>query len=145
MFRRRFWFASPLVPRVEQFQSHWGAFFTPTYFFAHTTDAHDAIQSSSHRALAFAHDVELRLNPWYGRPRTRVAYESYLASPAVENAAVSLTGVARHGGSGDSRSEEPGGGSTAHSDDADREKRQSSREIGVSLSTRKKDDLVACG
>ena len=152
MVYRKFWFPA-LLPNIipysiisERFQCH------PTYIAACTcsargTGAHDASQSSFHRALAFAHDVELRLNPWYGRPRTRVAEEPNPASPPTSNSGVSPTGTTRRGDCGDSGgiSGNPVGGSSGRDDGADREERQTRRETGVSLSTKKKDDLLACG
>lgn len=114
-------------------------YITPTYIcFTHGTEAYDTIHSSFHRALAFAHDVELRLNPWYGRPRTGAANGSDPASPAAKNAGVSLTGTTRRGGYEDNGSVKTAGGGS-------REKRERRREMGMSLATTKKDDLLACG
>lgn len=105
------------------------------------------IQSRSHRALAFAHDVELRLNPWYGRPRTRVVNESDFALPASsENAGIYLTSATWRGGFGDNGcAERPGDGISGQDGGGDSENRQRHRERGVSLATKKKDDLLACG
>ena len=106
---------------------------------------YDAIQSSFHRALAFAHDVELRLNPWYGRPRPGVA-DPNPASPPAKNAGATLLGTTWRGGYGANGSAgKPGGGSSGRNGDGDRENRQRRQGMGASLSAKKKDDLLACG
>ena len=91
----------------------------------------------SHRALAFAYDVELRLNPWYGRARTNLSEGSNfdVSSDAGAGAAARM-GAIRRGGYRDINGGVSGGGGNG----GDGEK------MSVSPLTKMKEaDLLACG
>lgn len=119
------------------------------------------IPGSPHRALAFAHDVELRLIPWYGRPRTGLFVDGpNLAASTAVNAVstAALTGgnqeapaaaaAAWRGGTSASASNSAcgDGGGGGRDDGRGGEKKHRHEESGgASFSTKKQADLLACG
>jgi len=92
---------------------------------------------ATHRALAFAHDVELRLNPWYGGARASLTDGPSLAASAAAGASpTTRVGATLHGGSRD-----PNGGG----DGGDGNNGGAGKIGGSSVNKMKQADLLACG